>query len=143
MRLRTRVKDKAKGDKIFTPWLNTVIAVFVFCLVITLMLPYGSQIFDQNIIKIKDIRLTDKPYEKGVDFYDVSLVLDSGPIKSFTLENADVNTVKKLKIVDVEEKGKNKNFVEVYSIDPTEVDFEKGLIKVKAKNAVKKKLSRC
>ncbi|MBW2980816.1 hypothetical protein KY360_05360 [Candidatus Woesearchaeota archaeon] len=88
-------------------------------------------------IKIKDkdgMVVSEESIEKGL--YDVDVELYAGPVKSIKIENIDLDeSVTDFVNVDDVPKEKEGRFVEVYAIDPTDVEFTQATVTVTAKGS--------
>ena len=96
--------------------------------------PIDSKLHIYNESEEKWEKLWKANVEKGK--YDVKVMLEKSPIKKIEIKSLEVKDAKqKIKIDEPPlEKGR-KNSVQVYAIDPTELDFSKAEVTVTAKGS--------
>ncbi len=150
-------KNKGNKDEMLLPLIITFILILAFfwAFRFTLSLKAAEPIVNEMKIEIQDIgggvvpaqmRLNEKVGNKsattqmvnGVQMmstenptgiYNLELVPEKTPVKKIEFKNADVQTIKNLKIEDV---GEMDELIQVYVIDPTGVDFTNATVTVTA-----------
>ena len=148
-KMKKKTKPRIKENRlkeIFTPAVNTflilVLFIFMFKFLISgFEIPSFPEIdiFPEKI-KDKEIKFDGVGLEGGFaenkTIYNATINLDEGPITNIEFEEVNITNIDKLKIVDVAEKDANEGFIEVYSINPEEVEFKSARVKVKAKGDI-------
>ncbi|MBW3013097.1 hypothetical protein KY340_02720, partial [Candidatus Woesearchaeota archaeon] len=98
----------------------------------------ASNDINAEIEAIKIIELNDfnKDLEiKQTNLYEVEIFPENNPIKKIVVNNAEVNSREKKNVLSIAEVRDENKWVQLYSIDPTELDFETAEITVVAKGS--------
>ncbi|MBW3018128.1 hypothetical protein KY325_03145, partial [Candidatus Woesearchaeota archaeon] len=91
---------------------------------------------EREAIKIIELNDFNKDLEiKQTNLYEVEIFPENNPIKKIVVNNAEVNSREKKNVLSIAEVRDESKWVQLYSIDPTEVDFETAEITVVAKGS--------
>lgn len=128
---RMKAKDSVEVRKKFKFILVASLSLVILLLSVVIEMPTKrTEVDDQVIDNVREIDLSG--VEPGI--YDLGLEVEDNPIKSIAFSQLEIeDEVLELRIDDVPETGEHSKFIEVYAIDPTNLNFLSANITVVAK----------